>query len=205
MSEHIATGGMTRGGFLVAAGAAAGTVAAGGLVRPALARAQGDDAVAWLNELLRAEYVLVALEEAAIDRVGLKPDVRRLVEETSGDDQDHTRGLKRLITDAGGTPLRQPPIDVPRFGSPADALSTIVDVKDTSVAGYNGALEALSERLALGSLAAIADVEARHGAVLRLVAGPAPVQDAFGRSIPLRDLREALDRYVPARASAKEG
>lgn len=166
------------------------------LTAPAAAAQEMTD-VEPLNTLLRLEYVLVAFYEAAIDRLSLPRELRRLAELTSDDDQSHVQGLKNLIRDLGATPADQPAVAFDSLDGRKTFLETAVELKDLSVSAYAGALRAVEPRVVLGSLASTMQVDGRHAARMRLAAGLPPAPSAFGSALTMDEARHGLERFVP--------
>jgi len=189
---------LTRGAFLRGCGAlgAASVPLAAQLARPGTAAAQRATDTEALNALLRLEYVLVAFYEEAIDRLDLRPELRRLAEATSDDDQSHVRGLKNLIRDFGGSAAEQPGAAFDSLDDVEGFLSTAVELKDLSVSAYAGALRGGQPRVVFGSLASTMQVDGRHAAHMRLAADLPPAPSAFGEALTMEAVRRRLERFV---------
>ncbi len=190
--------GLTRSAFLRGCGALGlAAVPLGGYLTAPAAAGQRITGLEALNTLLRLEYVLVAFYETAIDRLDLPPELRRMAELTSDDDQSHVRGLKNLIRDVGGTPAGQPAV---AFGSLDDVeafLETAVELKDLSVSAYAGALDIVEPRVVFGSLASIMQIDGRHAAHMRLASDVPPAPSAFANALAMEEVRQRLERFIP--------
>jgi rubrerythrin len=161
---------VTRASFLA--------LVAGALAAP---RASADirDDLRILGFALTVEEVQAALYRDALREVPrLDAETRRVLRDLRDHEVQHVDALRAAIRDAGARPADRPKID---FG---DALETrdgflklANTLEDAGVSGYNGAAPAFENTDFVAAFASIAQVEARHAAVIRLLRGrpPAPL------------------------------
>ena len=161
---------VTRASFLA--------LVAAGLAAP---RAFGDirDDISVLQLALTVEYVESALYRDALKDVpDMTSDTRRLVTELRDNEIEHVDALRGLITEAGGRPTDRPRL---AFGdelrSEAAFLKLANTLEDTGVSAYNGAAPRFENSDFVAAFASLAQVEARHAALVRLVRvrPPAPL------------------------------
>lgn len=181
---------VTRASFLA--------LVAGGLVAPR--RAFGDirDDLALLSYALTLEYVESALYRDALKRVpGLDGELRTTIEQLRDHEIEHVDALRQTITDAGGRPNDRPRVD---FGGDLDTLNGFLKLantlEDTGVSAYNGAAPAFENEDFVAAFASLAQVEARHAAVIRILRdkppAPLPLDKASNQTV----VRQALGPYT---------
>ena len=162
---------VTRASFLA--------LVAAGLAAPR--RAHGDirDDLALLGFVLTVEYVQAALYREALKRVpDLDAETRAVVTALRDHEVEHVDALRATITDAGGRPNDRPRVE---FGSELDSRSGFLKLantlEDTGVSGYNGAAPAFENEDFVAAFASIAQIEARHAAMIRRLRDrpPAPL------------------------------
>jgi rubrerythrin len=174
---------MTRGQLLVRAALIGGVAAAG----PLAARAMADirDDVALAEYLLTMEYVQSGLYRDALNAVpDLSDEARQLASVLRDEEVEHVDALRATIEEAKGAPPRERlPLD---FG---DALRTEArflklanTLEDTAVSAYNGAAPRLESREFLAVFASLAQIEARHAALVRLLRDKPPAPLAFDKA-----------------------
>jgi rubrerythrin len=183
---------MTRSAFVLrgalAAGAAYGSAAIGPFVREALAQGSGDVEV--LSFALTLEQLEVALYEKAAE-LPLSSEVAALVREFGAQEAQHAASLRAAIGQLGGRPGASPAFTLP-MSDEKSFLALAQSVEDTGVYAYNGAALAIRSPELLGAAAAIAQVEARHAAALRLARGLAPAPRSFDKTLTERQVRDAV-------------
>jgi rubrerythrin len=161
---------LTRASFLA--------LVAGGLAAP---RAFGDirDDIAVLQFALTLEYVQSALYRDALKDVpDLAPDTRRLVSELRDTEIEHVDALRATISEAGGRPNDRPRVDFgDALASEASFLKLANTLEDTGVSAYNGAAPQFENSDFVAAFASLAQVEARHAALVRFARDkpPAPL------------------------------
>lgn len=180
---------ITRASFLalVAAGAAA-------------PRAYGDirDDLRVLSFALVVEYVQSALYRDALKRTaGLDGALRSQITLLRDQEVQHVDALRQTINDAGGRPNDRPRVE---FGSQIETragfLKLANTLEDTGVSAYNGAAPTLENEDFVAAFASIAQVEARHAAIIRLLRdkppAPLPLDKASNQTV----VRQALGPYT---------
>ena len=185
---------MTRA-QLLARGLTAGVAASGLLVARAMADIRDD--LDLLNYLLSIEYVQAALYRDALQEVPiLTEDTERLARELRDHEIAHVDGLRATITDAGGKPDDRPRI---AFGgqlrSDAAFLKLANTLEDTAVSAYNGAIPQLESKELVAAVASIAQVEARHSALIREARDKPPAPLAFDKDSSRQDVRTSIRPY----------
>jgi rubrerythrin len=181
---------VTRASFLA--------LCAAGLAAPR--RAFGDirDDLEILSFALTVEYVQSALYRDALQEVtGLDTVERRAVQHLRDNEIEHVDALRATITDAGGRPNDRPRVDFgPALATRGSFLKLANTLEDTGVSAYNGAAPALENEDFVAVFASIAQVEARHSAVVRTIRGkpfaPLPLDKASNRTV----VRQALGPYT---------
>lgn len=181
---------VTRAGFL--------TALAGGLLVPRTAFGDIRDDLALLSYALTLEYVESALYRDALKRVpGLDGSTRDMVEMLRDNEIEHVDALRQTITDAGGRPNDRPRVD---FGDELSSLSAFLKLantlEDTGVSAYNGAAPAFENEDFVAAFASIAQIEARHAAVIRMLRdkppAPLPLDKASNQTV----VRQKLGPYT---------
>ena len=185
---------MTRAQLLVRAAVTGGAVAAGPLVARAMADIKDD--VELMRYLLSLEYVQSGLYRDGLKEVSLSDDVRRLAEELRDEEVQHVDALRATIDEAGGEPPERLPLE---FGSAlrseASFLKLANSLEDIAVSAYNGAAPRLQSREFLAVFASLAQIEARHSALVRLVRGKPPAPLAFDKASNRQDVRTKIREY----------
>jgi rubrerythrin len=176
--------GMSRQAFLLratlAAGAAYGATTATPFITRALAQDGGGD-IDIVNYALTLEYLESDFyARAAKQAKGLRADERRLVIELRDNELEHVDALKATVRQLGGIPARKPTFAFgDAFGSRAAFLKTANTLEDTGVSAYNGAAPRIESKEILVAAGGIAQVEARHAALIRLARDKPPAPLAF--------------------------
>lgn len=190
---HVEVAGMTRGALLLrgalAAGAAAGTAAVAPFVTRALAQDSRGD-VETLNFALTLEYLEVELYEQAA-ALGLSRELADVARAFGDQEAEHQSALIAAIRQLGGRPAARPRFTFPMTDEKS-FLAIAQAVEDTGLYAYNGAILAVESGEVLAAAAAIAQVEARHAATLRLARGLEPAPRSFDKSLTPRQARDAV-------------
>jgi hypothetical protein len=191
-ADSVEVAGTTRAAFILsgalAAAGALGAGSAGPFVRAALAQSGGDVEV--MGFALTLEYLETALYERAA-RLPLSSDVAGLARQFRDHEAQHVAALRAAIGQLGGRPPQKPKFDFP-ISDEASFLALAQSVEDVGVYAYNGAVLAIRSQEILGAAAAIAQVEARHAAALRIARGLAPAPRSFDRTLTERQARDAV-------------
>lgn len=203
MLATIKVHGTTREAFLLrstlAAAAAYGTTSASGLVAGALARSADHD-VDILNYAVTLQYVQSAFYGPAATEVdGLSREDGQLVRRLRDDADAHVEALTAAIKDLGGRVAATPTF---AFGdalaSRAAFLKTASMLADTAASAYNGAATSIASADVLATAAAIAQVEARHAALIRLARDRTPAPQAFDEPSTMEEALASVQPFVTA-------
>ena len=185
---------LTRAQLIVRAAVAGGALAVGPLAARALADIKDD--LEMLEYLLTLEYVQSGLYRDAIKQVDLSEDVARLAEEIRDQEVEHVDALRATIEEAGGTPPDRVPLEFgPALASEATFLKLANTLEDTAVSAYNGAAPRLESREFMAVFSSLAQIEARHAALVRLVREKPPAPLAFDKASNRQDVRTAIREY----------
>ncbi|HLL86522.1 MAG TPA: ferritin-like domain-containing protein [Thermoleophilaceae bacterium] len=197
--------GMTREAFLaratLAAGAAWGLGAVAPFVHEALAeertKLEGAGDLATLNFALTLELVEQSLYDEALARASLGGRAGALVDKLRRDEAAHVGELRRLIGRFRGRAVTPPTVS---FGTEAGGrggfLGLAQTIEDTVVFAMHGMLPNFESKEALERLAALAQVDARHAALVALARGEDPAPKAFEDRLSIPQARDRLSRYV---------
>lgn len=173
--------GMTRGSFILRGALATGALYGVGAVTPFVERAfaqNGQSDIAILNFALSLEQLEAAFYAAALAGKGLPANAKTVVTEIAGHEQQHVAALTQAVQSLGGTPAATPKLKKPA----GKVLPTAVALEEVGVAAYNGAASALKSPDLLAVAGSIAQVEARHAAAVRSLAGQDPAPAAFDKA-----------------------
>lgn len=185
---------MTRAQLIVRAAVLGGAAAAGPLATRALADIKDD--IGLLEYLLTLEYVQSGLYRDAIKEIGLSEDVNRLAGELRDQEVEHVDALRATIEEAGGKPPDRLPLEFgDALASEAAFLKLANTLEDTTASAYNGAAPRLESREFLAVFASLAQVEARHAALIRLAREKPPAPLAFDKASNRQDVRTAIREY----------
>jgi rubrerythrin len=128
---------------------------------------------------LTVEEVQAALYREALREVPrLDREARRVLGELRDHEVEHVDALRAAIRDAGARPAERRRVDFGDALGSRDAFFKVANtLEDAGVSGYNGAAPAFENTDFVAALASIAQVEARHAAVIRVLRGrpPAPL------------------------------
>ncbi len=185
---------MTRAQLIVRAAVAGGAVAAGPLAARALADIKDD--LGLLEYLLSLEYVQSGLYRDALKQTSLSDGVARLAAELRDQEVEHVDALRATIEDAGGRAPERLPLDFGEaLASESAFLKLANTLEDTAVSAYNGAAPRVESREFLAIFASIAQVEARHAALVRLERNKPPAPLAFDKASNRQDVRTKIREY----------
>jgi rubrerythrin len=180
---------ITRASFL-------GLVAAG-LAAP---RAFGDirDDLQVLSFALTIEYVQAALYRDALKHVpGLSAPERRALGNLRDNEIEHVDALRATITDAGGRPNDRPRVE---FGAEIETRGSFLKLantlEDTAVSAYNGAAPSFENEDFVAAFASIAQIEARHAAIIRSIRERPPAPLPLDKASNQQVVRQALGPYT---------
>ena len=180
---------ITRASFLALVGA--------GLAAP---RAFGDvrDDLAVLQFALTIEYVESGLYRDALKEVpDLSADTKRVVEHLRDQEVEHVDALRGTISDAGGKPNDRPRLDFgTSMASEAAFLKLANTLEDTGVSAYNGAAPQFESEDFVAAFASLAQIEARHAALVRLVRETPPAPLPIDKASNQQAVRSAFGAYT---------
>ncbi len=200
---EIRVEGMTRGAFLLRATLAAGATYGAALATPAITRSvaqEGGGDVEILNFALTLEYLQAAFYARALRQVaGLGADERVLLQELHDNETAHIDALTSSIEQLGGQVTERPAFDFGRsLAVRATFLKTANTLEDTGVSAYNGIATLIASKEVLASAGSIAQVEARHAALIRLIRDRPPAPLSFDKPSDQEAVLDALRRFMPA-------
>ena len=190
--------GMTRSAFIVKGALATGAVYGAASVGPYVARAfaqGGEGDIEILNFALTLEYLEAAFYKDALSTAGLSSKVKPVAEEIGSNEQEHVDTLKQTIEQLGGKPVASPKVAFPK-GNEAAFLKLAVTLEDTGVYAYNGAATQIKSGEVLGAAGSIVQVEARHAAAVRQLAGQDPAPDAFDKTLKMNQVLAAVKPFI---------
>jgi Ferritin-like domain len=196
--EEIEIQGMSRSAFIMrgalAASAVYGTAAVGPFVGEALAAGGGGD-VGILNFALTLEYLESAFYKEAQAKVKLSSKTAALAKLIGNDENMHVQALTQAIKGAGGKPVKAPGVKFP-FSDEKGFLKLATTFEDTGVSAYNGAAPAIKSKAILGAAGSIVQIEARHAAAIRLMAGLPPAPNAFDPKLEKGQVLKAVKPFL---------
>ena len=140
---------------------------------------------------LLIEELQAAFYDAALDRAGLKGELRQFAEVVGGHEHEHVTFVR------GALGPKAP--KTPRFAfgaavrTPKRFADTAVALEDLGVAAYNGAAPSLTPG-ALAAAARLVSVEARHAAWIRDLTGRNPAPRAADLPMAAAAVTAALNR-----------
>lgn len=189
--------GITRSTFILrgtlGVAAAYGIGAVTPFVSDALGSAADDEEV--LTFALSLEQLESAFYKAANARAGLTGQAAALAKSFGSHEDEHVKALSQLMSALGGKPAPAPSA---KFGISGQAsfLRLAVTLEDLGVAAYNGAAPLVKTPDILSALGSIVNVEARHSAALRTLAGQDPSPQAFEKGKPADQVGVELKTIV---------
>jgi rubrerythrin len=167
--------GLTRAGFIVAAGAAALGVVAVSADDAAAALPASDVDV--LNYALVLEYLQAAFYTEAERAKALSGRPAKAAKAVGAVERAHVKAFRDLL---GRKAVGRPHFDFQGVTERNDAfLKTAVAFEDLAVAAYKGQARRVRSRAVLTSALGIHTVEARHAAWMRYLNGNTPAASAF--------------------------
>ena len=191
---------MDRGAFLLkgvlAAGALYGAASVGPLVQRVFAQGSSGDIdilnFAYTLELLEADFYAQALKN-----VKLNSELKKFAQEVGENEQEHVDALKGTIEDLGGKPAKAPTFEFP-MKDEKSFTELAITFEDTGVSAYNGAGPLLESKDLLATAGSIVQVEARHAAAIRYLAGEQPVVEAFDSTLSVDEVLKAVEPFIKA-------
>ena len=206
----------TRRQLLTMATATCGVTIAAALFNPARA-----DLVAKIGKLFYLDSIVLnfafemeELEQDLYSRLtrskgyaSLTGQERNIIALMASQDTEHYQVLKAArdafgYQDAGESETpntfasRRPrAFNYPSLSTREDILNTALDVKETVLFGYHGAVGIVRNKKLLSTAAAIAGVEGRHAAILRQAVGLEPVPAAFEGAYGAQNTGYKLAKY----------
>ncbi len=190
--------GMTRSAFIVRGALATGAVYGAASVGPYVARAfaqSGGGDIDILNFALTLEYLEAAFYKEGLAKAGLSSKVKPVAQEIGSNEQEHVDTLKQTIEQLGGKAVAAPTVAFP-IKDEASFLKLAVTFEDTGVSAYNGAAPQIQSGEVLGAAGSIVQVEARHAAAVRQLAGMDPAPDAFDKTLKQDQVLAAVKPFI---------
>jgi hypothetical protein len=182
-----ATHGLTRAGFLVAAGAAVAGLAASADDAHAAIPASDQEI---LNYALVLEYLQASFYTEAERAKALTGRPAKAAKVVGAVERAHVKAFRDLL---GPKAVGRPHFDFRGVTESNDAfLKTAVAFEDLAVAAYKGQARRVRSRAVLTSALGIHTVEARHAAWMRYLNGNTPAAAAF--DLPRR--RSEINKIV---------
>lgn len=174
--------GLTRGSFILRGALTAGAVFGVGAVGPFVSQAfaAGGD-IDIVNFALTLEYLETAFYEKAMT-LGLSGDAKKFAAQFASDEAAHVAALKGAVGKLGGTAAKKPTFAFP-ITDEKSFLKLAMTLEDTGVGAYNGAGPAIKSVEILAAAGSIVQIEARHAAIIRILAGVTPAPYAFDKPI----------------------
>ena len=197
--ENIEIQGMSRGAFLVRGAIATGAAYGAASVTPwgtrALGQAEGGD-VEILNFALTLEYLEADFYKQA-SKLSLSSEYRSLAKDFGDNEQAHVDALAATIKKLGGKPVKSPTF---AFGldSQRDFEKLAITLEDTGVSAYNGAAPMIRSKEVLAAAGGIVQVEARHAAAVRFLAGMQPTKGPFDATLGKPAVLKAVKPLIRA-------
>lgn len=189
---------MTRSAFLVrgalAVGGAYGAAAVGPYVSRALGSVEENDLEVF-GFALTLEQVEGAFYKAAAAVPGLRAEVSDALKEFGDHEVQHADTITTAIQTLGGKPDKAPKT---KFDLPDEkaVLKLAVQLEDTGVAAYSGLAPMVQSPDLLEAAGSIVQVEARHSAALRLLAGQDPAPSAFDKALPPPEVSARVQPFL---------
>lgn len=193
--KAIEVHGLTRSAFILrgalAIGAAYGVGAVTPFVSSALGNAAGDDSV--LSFVLGLEQLEAAFYKSSAG-VKLSGQAQALAKSFGSQENEHVGTVGQLLNQLGGKPPAPPKAKF-KVSNQASFVKLAVSLEDTGVAAYNGAIPLLRTPDLLAALGTIVNVEGRHSAALRALAGQDPAPRAFDTPLTASQVSAAVKKY----------
>ena len=196
--EAVRIEGMTRSVFILRGAFAAGAAYGLGAVAPFVSDALGEGAADDQDVLafaLSLEQLESAFYKAANARAGLSGQAATLAKSFGAHEDEHATVISNLISQLGGKPAAAAKAS---FGlsDQAGFLKLAVTLEDLGVAAYNGAIPLLKTPDLMAALGSVVNIEARHSAALRSLAGQDPSPQAFDKPKPADQVAVELKTLV---------
>lgn len=151
-----------------------------------------------LNYALTLEQFEATLYKTLLGLGKLQGKDQQYVSLFTQQEQAHVDAVTATIKKLGGTPVTMPAKYNFAAAGPVDTreqiLGVLATVEAVGVSAYQGAAIYIQNKDILAAAGSIAQVEARHTAVIRGLVGMAPVPDAFA---PARTPDEVLKIVMP--------
>jgi hypothetical protein len=183
-----ARGGLSRAGFLTAAGAAALLAVAPDAHAAGLSKTD----VSVLNYALSLEYLQAAFYTESERSKALKGRAAKAAAQVGAVERAHVKAFRALL---GRKAIARPRFDFQGVTEdPKKFLKTAVAFEDLAVEAYKGQAPRLQSKQVLAAALGIHTVEARHAAWMRYLNGIEPAASAFDNPRPKKE----IDRIVRA-------
>jgi len=190
--------GMSRSSFIargaIATGGLYGAGAVGSFVTSAFAQGGGGD-VDILNFALTLEYLEAAFYEEALAKGGLDKESKDLATLIGDHEKEHVDTLTATIEKLGGKPVAAPEVKFP-LKDQATFLKLAQTFEDTGVAAYDGAAPMIKSTEVLAAAGSIVQVEARHAAAIRFLAGNNTTRGAFEPTLTENQVLKAVKPFI---------
>lgn len=106
----------------------------------------------------------------------------------------HVKALSDALSAAGATPVQaNASYMFPAFNNRGDILNFARIAEETGVGAYQGAAPAIQNKDYLAAAGSILQVEARHAAIIRLLAGAQPVPKATTEGLTIPQVQEIVN------------
>lgn len=194
----VEVNGISRSSFIARGAIATGGLYGAGAVTQFVSRAiaqEGMGDVEILNFALTLEYLEAAFYDEALSKAGLSGDVKKMAQEFGDHEKQHVDALTGAIKKAGGKPVKAPSVQFP-LSDEKSFIKLAVTFEDTGVSAYNGAAPMISNKDVLAAAGSIAQVEARHAAAVRSLAGEDPTPGAFDKTLTTDEVLEAVKPFI---------
>ncbi len=132
-----------------------------------------------LNYALTLEFFEATLYKTIVDSGKLQGMDAKYVSLFAQHEQAHVDAVQSTIQKLGGTPVTKGDYNFPALTDRAGILGLLATVEGVGVSAYLGAAGYIQNKDILAAAASIMQVEGRHTAVIRFLAGQVPVPDAF--------------------------
>jgi hypothetical protein len=196
--EITGRAGMTRSGFMLKGALATAAVYGVDRVAPfvgdAFAASGGRDADI-LNFALLLEHLETGFYRDAQRKGKLSGQAKQVAVLFGQQESMHVTTLKKTIQNLGAKPMAPPKFKFPITGK-VSFLKLAEALEDTGVGAYNGAGPKLSSPDLLGAAGSIVQVEARHAATIRLLAGDPPAPNAFDKGLGMSAVKHKVKPFL---------
>jgi len=163
-----------------------------------------------LNYALTLEYL-----EAEFYRQGngaglLEGKEATYLQQIGADENAHVAALRQTITELGAMPVEAPSVDFGQaFASRESFLETAFTFENLGVSAYLGAAPSIQDDAILRAAAGIFGVEARHAAILGLLAGKPPEGGVYmgpkEKPLPKAEVLSAAAPFLTGASGAAGG